>query len=335
MSFSTTALRAVALPGLFLLLLLAVTFSLLIGAKALPVSVVVDAFSGTCQSADCTIVLDARLPRTLAGLLVGGALGLAGALMQTLTRNPLADPGLLGVNAGASFAIVLGAALLGIASPEQQLLMAFCGAFMASLIVAFTGSQGGGQLSPVRLTLAGVALAAVLEGLTSGIALLNPDVYDQLRFWQAGSLDIRTFTTLKVVLAPVLIAGIAALMLSRALNSLSLGTDTATALGSKVARTQIFGLLIITVLCGSATAVVGPIAVIGLMMPHISRWLVGADHRRSLPVTLLATPSLLLFADIIGRLIVPGEMRVSVVSAFIGAPVLIFLVRRQRAGGGR
>lgn len=335
MSFSTSALRAVALPGLFLLLLLAVTLSLLIGAKALPVSVVVDAFSGTCQSADCTIVLDARLPRTLAGLLVGGALGLAGALMQTLTRNPLADPGLLGVNAGASFAIVLGAALLGIASPEQQLLMAFCGAFMASLIVAFTGSQGGGQLSPVRLTLAGVALAAVLEGLTSGIALLNPDVYDQLRFWQAGSLDIRTFITLKVVLAPVLIAGIAALMLSRALNSLSLGTDTATALGSKVARTQIFGLLIITVLCGSATAVVGPIAFIALMMPHISRWLVGADHRRSLPVTLLATPSLLLFADIIGRLIVPGEMRVSVVSAFIGAPVLIFLVRRQRAGGGR
>lgn len=335
MSFSTSALRAVALPGLFLLLLLAVTLSLLIGAKALPVSVVVDAFSGTCQSADCTIVLDARLPRTLAGLLVGGALGLAGALMQTLTRNPLADPGLLGVNAGASFAIVLGAALLGIASPEQQLLMAFCGAFMASLIVAFTGSQGGGQLSPVRLTLAGVALAAVLEGLTSGIALLNPDVYDQLRFWQAGSLDIRTFITLKVVLAPVLIAGIAALMLSRALNSLSLGTDTATALGSKVARTQIFGLLIITVLCGSATAVVGPIAFIGLMMPHISRWLVGADHRRSLPVTLLATPSLLLFADIIGRLIVPGEMRVSVVSAFIGAPVLIFLVRRQRPGGGR
>ena len=335
MSFSTTALRAVALPGLFLLLLLAVTLSLLIGAKALPVSVVVDAFSGTCQSADCTIVLDARLPRTLAGLLVGGALGLAGALMQTLTRNPLADPGLLGVNAGASFAIVLGAALLGIASPEQQLVMAFCGAFVASLIVAFTGSQGGGQLSPVRLTLAGVALAAVLEGLTSGIALLNPDVYDQLRFWQAGSLDIRTFTTLKVVLVPVLIAGIAALMLSRALNSLSLGTDTATALGSKVARTQIFGLLIITVLCGSATAVVGPIAFIGLVMPHISRWLVGADHRRSLPVTLLATPSLLLFADIMGRLIVPGEMRVSVVSAFIGAPVLIFLVRRQRAGGGR
>lgn len=333
MSFSTTTVRAVAVPGLLLLLALAIALSLLIGAKPLPPSVIVDAFSGSCQSADCTIVLDARLPRTLAGLLAGCALGLAGALMQTLTRNPLADPGLLGVNSGASFAIVLGAALLGITSPQEQLLMAFCGAFAASLLVAFTGSQGGGQLSPVRLTLAGVALAAGLEGLSNGIALLNPDVYDQLRFWQAGSLDIRTLQTLKIVLLPVLIAAVVTLFLSRALNSLSLGADTATALGSRVARTQLIGLLAITVLCGSATALVGPIAFIGLMMPHMARWLVGADHRWSLPVTLLATPALLLFADVLGRLLVPGELRVSVVSAFIGAPVLIWLVRRQPRGG--
>ncbi|MFJ0461192.1 Fe(3+)-siderophore ABC transporter permease [Klebsiella pneumoniae] len=334
MSFSTTAVRSVAVPGLLLLLALAAALSLTIGAKSLPIGTVFTAFSGTCQSADCTIVLDARLPRTLAGLLAGVALGLAGALMQTLTRNPLADPGLLGVNSGASFAIVLGAALFGITSPPEQLLLAFCGALCASLLVAFTGSQGGGQLSPVRLTLAGVALAAVLEGLSNGIALLNPDVYDQLRFWQAGSLDIRTLQTLKIVLLPVVVAGIAALLLSRALNSLSLGNDTATALGSRVARTQLIGLIVITVLCGSATAVVGPIAFIGLMMPHMARWLVGADHRWSLPVTLLATPALLLFADVIGRLLVPGELRVSVVSAFLGAPVLIWLVRRQPRGGG-
>jgi iron complex transport system permease protein len=333
MSFSTTAMRAVAVPGLVILLVFAAVMSLLIGAKSLPVGVIADALSGTCQTADCTIVLDARLPRTLAGLLAGGALGLAGALMQTLTRNPLADPGILGVNAGASFAIVLGAALLGFSSPQEQLMMAFSGALAASLLVAFTGSQGGGQLSPVRLTLAGVALGAVLEGLSSGIALLNPDVYDQLRFWQAGSLDIRTLYTLKVVLLPVLIAAIVALGLSRSLNSLSLGADTATALGSRVARTQIIGLLAIAVLSGSATAIVGPIAFIGLMMPHMARWLVGADHRWSLPVTLLATPALLLFADILGRLLVPGELRVSVVSAFIGAPVLIWLVRRQPKGG--
>ena len=281
MSSSTTAARAFAVPGLLIVLIIAVALSLLVGAKPLPFSVVIDAFTGTCQSADCTIVLDARLPRTLA-----------------------------------------------------ELLMAFCGAFGASLLVAFTGSQGGGQLSPVRLTLAGVALAAVLEGLSSGIALLNPDVYDQLRFWQAGSLDVRTLQTLKIVLIPVLIAGLVTLLLSRALNSLSLGNDTATALGSRVARTQLIGLLAITVLCGSATAVVGPIAFIGLMMPHMARWLVGADHRWSLPVTLLATPALLLFADVLGRLLVPGELRVSVVSAFIGAPVLIWLVRRQPRGGG-
>ena len=332
MSSSSLTVRAAAVPVLLLLLILAVALSLLVGAKPLPASTIVDALSGTCQRADCIIVLDARLPRTLAGLLAGAALGLAGALMQTLTRNPLADPGILGVNAGASFAIVLGAALFGFSSPGEQLLMAFCGALAASLLVAFTGSQGGGQLSPVRLTLAGVALGAVLEGLSSGIALLNPDVWDQLRFWQAGSLDIRTLQTLKVVTLPVLIAAAIALFSSRALNSLSLGTDTATALGSRVARKQLLGLLAITVLCGSATAVVGPIAFIGLMMPHMARWIVGSDHRWLLPVTLLATPTLLLFADILGRVLVPGELRVSVVSAFIGAPVLIFLVRRQRGG---
>lgn len=334
MPFSPAAQRAVAVPGLFILLLFAALLSLLIGARPLPVSVVMDALSGACRSADCTIVVDARLPRTLAGLLAGAALGLAGALMQTLTRNPLADPGILGVNSGASFAIVLGAAIFGLTTPQAQLGLAFGGALVASLLVAFTGSQGGGQLSPVRLTLAGVALAAVLEGLTNGIALLNPDVYDQLRFWQAGSLDIRSLQTLKVVLLPVVLAIALALGLSRSLNSLSLGADTATALGNKVARTQLLGLLAITALSGCATALVGPIAFIGLMMPHVVRWLVGADHRWSLPVTLLATPALLLFADVAGRLLVPGELRVSVVSAFIGAPVLIFLVRR-RGGGGR
>lgn len=333
MSLPRSSRRALTLFGLLILLIVAMALSMLVGAKTVPASVIVDALTGTCQSADCTIIRDARLPRTLAGLLAGGALGLAGALMQTLTRNPLADPGLLGVNAGASFAIVLGAALFGAASPVEQLALAFGGALIASLIVAFTGSQGGGQLSPVRLTLAGVALAAVLEGLSSGISLLNADVYDQLRFWQAGSLDIRTLQTVKIVLLPVLLAASIALLSCRALNSLNLGSDTATALGSKVARTQLSGLLAITVLCGSATAVVGPIAFIGLMMPHLSRWLVGADHRWSLPVTLIVTPALLLFADIIGRLLVPGELRVSIVSAFIGAPVLIILVRRARGGG--
>ncbi|EOC1266484.1 Fe(3+)-siderophore ABC transporter permease [Cronobacter malonaticus] len=332
MSASRLSSRVVVLGSLSLLLLLMVALSLLVGAKSLPFSLVLDALTGTCHDADCTIVLDARIPRTLAGIVAGLSLGLAGALMQTLTRNPLADPGLLGVNSGASFAIVLGAALWGVSEPLHILALALCGALAATLVVAFTGSAGGGQLSPVRLTLAGVALAAVLEGLSGGIALLNPVVYDQLRFWQAGSLDIRTLTTLKAIAPVVLTGAVIALLLGRALNSLSMGADTATALGSRVARTQVFGLIAITLLCASATAVVGPIAFIGLMMPHLARWLVGADHRWSLPVTLLATPSLLLLADIIGRLVVPGELRVSVVSAFIGAPALIYLVRQRRGG---
>ncbi|MBS0847639.1 Fe(3+)-siderophore ABC transporter permease [Citrobacter sp. JGM124] len=321
--------RPLAIAGLLLLFVIAVALSLLVGARQLPPSVVLDALFSQCHSPDCTIVLDARLPRTLAGILAGSALGVSGTLMQTLTRNPLADPGLLGVNAGASFAIVLGAAVFGFATPLTQLAMALCGALVAAVLVTFTGSQGGGQLSPVRLTLAGVALAAVLEGLSSGVALLNPDVYDILRFWQAGSLDIRTFTTLYIVTLPIVLSLIIALLLCRSLNNLSLGVDTASALGSGVLRTQLFGLLTITLLCGSATALVGPIAFVGLMVPHVSRWLVGADHRWNLPVTLIATPVLLLFADIIGRILVPGELRVSVVSAFIGAPALIFLVRRR------
>lgn len=332
MLVSRFSARSAVLLSLVILLMLMAALSLFIGAKTLSPSVVLDALGGQCRSADCTIVLDARLPRTLAGLLAGGALGVAGALMQTLTRNPLADPGILGINSGASFAIVLGTALLGYSSSVTLLGLGFTGALLASLIVALTGSQGGGQLSPVRLTLAGVALAAVLEGLSNGIALLNPAVFDQLRYWQSGSLDIRTFATLRIIVLPVL-AGLAiALLLARSLNSLSMGSDTATALGSKVARTQLLGLLAITLLCGSATAAVGPIAFIGLMMPHMARWLTGPDHRWSLPVTLLATPVLLLAADILGRVLVPGELRVSVVSAFIGAPVLIWLVRRRRAG---
>ncbi|SUH17050.1 ferric enterobactin transport protein FepD [Salmonella enterica subsp. enterica] len=192
MSCSFSVTRAFAVPGLLLLLSLAAVLSLVIGAKPLPAAVVLEAFTGVCQSAIALSswmrVCRVRWP----DYWQAARWASAGALMQTLTRNPLADPGILGVNNGASFAIVLGAALFGFSTPLEQLFMAFSGALIASLIVAFTGSQGGGQLSPVRLTLAGVALGAVLEGLTSGIALLNPEVYDQLRFWQAGSLDIRS-----------------------------------------------------------------------------------------------------------------------------------------------
>ena len=324
-------LTAIAASGMLLLLLLAL--SLMLGAKSIAIHDVSLALTTNCGSADCVIVREARLPRTLAGLLAGCALGLAGALMQSLTRNPLADPGILGVNAGAGFAVVLGIALFGADSPADWLGFAFVGALLASLLVALTGALGGGRVNPVRLTLAGVALGAVLEGLTSGLSLLNPDIYDHLRFWHSGSLDIRSFAVLRATWPAVAVGALIALLLARALNILSMGGDLATALGTRVARTQLLGLLAIALLSGGATAAVGPVAFIGLMTPHLARWLWGNDHRWMLPGTLLTTPCLLLAADILGRLMVPGELRVSVVTALLGAPMLIVLVRRKLVRG--
>lgn len=324
-------LTAIAASGMLLLLLLAL--SLMLGAKSIAIHDVYLALATRCDSADCIIVREARLPRTLAGLMAGCALGLAGALMQSLTRNPLADPGILGVNAGAGFAVVLGIALFGADSPADWLGFAFSGALLASLLVALTGALGGGRVNPVRLTLAGVALGAVLEGLNSGLSLLNPDIYDHLRFWHSGSLDIRSVAVLRVTYPAVAVGVLIALLLSRSLNSLSMGGDLATALGTRVARTQILGLLAIALLSGAATAAVGPIAFVGLMTPHLARWLWGNDHRWMLPGTLLITPCLLLAADILGRLMVPGELRVAVVTALLGAPMLIVLVRRKLGRG--
>ncbi|WP_413727280.1 Fe(3+)-siderophore ABC transporter permease [Sodalis sp. RH19] len=316
------------LSGVLLALLMAA--SLFIGAKTIPADQVLPALTGACRSPDCIIILESRLPRTLAGLLVGIALGLSGALMQTLTRNPLADPGILGVNAGAGFAVVLGITFFGAASIDRYLWFAFAGALAAALLVALIGAAGGGRLNPIRLTLAGVALGAVLDGMASGISLLNPLVYDQLRFWQAGSLDIRSMAAVNAVIWPIVLGTGLTLWLTRALNTLGMGSELATALGSRVGLTQLLGLAAITLLCGAATALAGPIAFIGLMMPHIARWIAGPDHRWLLPWTLLLTPLLLLGSDMAGRVMVPGELRVSVITALLGAPVLIALVRRHR-----
>ncbi|WP_337262830.1 MULTISPECIES: Fe(3+)-siderophore ABC transporter permease [unclassified Serratia (in: enterobacteria)] len=311
-------------------LLLMVMLSLSLGAKSLPAATVLEALNGQCATADCIIVTEARLPRTLIGVLAGMALGLAGALMQTLTRNPLADPGILGVNSGAGFAVVLGITFFGATDVSHYLWFAFAGALFASLLVALVGALGGSRLSPVRLTLAGVALAAVLEGLSSGIALLNPQVFDQLRFWQAGSLDIQNMAVVRTVALPILLGTGITLWLTKALNSLSMGNELAAALGTGIVRTQLIGLLAITLLCGAATAAVGPIAFVGLMMPHIARRLSGPELGWMLPWTLVLTPILLLAADLLGRFLVPGELQVSIVLSLIGAPVLIMLVRQRR-----
>ncbi|KQN63573.1 Fe(3+)-siderophore ABC transporter permease [Erwinia sp. Leaf53] len=328
---SRSRLPAIALA--LLVLLLVSIASLFIGAKSIAPAVVWHSLSGQLHSADATLIIEARLPRTLAGLLVGLALGGAGAVIQALTRNPLADPGILGVNAGASFAMVLGITLFNVSGMAGWLGLAWTGALLASVAVWLIGSLGGGRVSPVRLTLAGVALTAVLNGFTSSVSLLNPQTYDQLRFWQAGTLDIRSVDNLLLVAPAIIVGLLLALATPRSLNALSMGEELAAALGTRVIAVRLLALLAVTLLCGSATALVGPIAFIGLMVPHIARRWAGPDQRWILVGSLLLAPILLLTADIAGRLMVSGELRVSVVTALFGEPVLIWLVRRQKSSG--
>ncbi|MEL0630445.1 Fe(3+)-siderophore ABC transporter permease [Psychromonas aquatilis] len=313
------------------LLCLIMIASLCIGAKPLSVETIYDVLKGQDQGLANIIIYEGRLPRTLTGLFVGMALGVAGALIQAITRNPLADPGILGVNLGASLAVSIAIVFFGATLFTEFFLYAACGALLASLLVFSVGSMGAGKVDPLKLTLAGIAIGAVFAGLSSALTLFNPMAFDQIRFWAVGSLDVRTLMV-PLSIAPVVIIGcLLAFTITPALNAFSLGDALASTLGSNPVRIQLIGLLVITLLCGAATAAAGPIAFVSLMMPHIARWMVGPDQRWIIPFSCILTPMLLLVADIIGRVLVVGELRVSIVTAFIGAPILIYLVRRKGA----
>ncbi|WP_442956666.1 iron chelate uptake ABC transporter family permease subunit [Plantibacter sp. Leaf171] len=264
---------------------------------------------------------------------VGAALGLAGAMMQAVTRNPLADPGILGVNAGAYLAVVLAVAIAGTADLGSYVWWSFAGAGVASVVVYVIGSRGRAGATPVRLVLAGVALSATLQGVTFAITIRNPDIFDKIRFWQAGSLQNRQLDVFLGVLPFLVVGALLALVVSRSLNAVALGDDLATSLGTKVLRTRVLSVVAITLLCGSATAAAGPIAFLGLMSPYLARAVVGPDQRWTLPFTMVFAPIIFLLSDLLGRVAVQGEMPVGIVTAFIGAPVLIVLIRRSKAQG--
>ncbi|WLQ15973.1 Fe(3+)-siderophore ABC transporter permease [Hahella aquimaris] len=322
---------AIFLVSLALLSLIA-ALSLILGAKAIPFATVVDSLSGDASGPDATIILESRLPRTLLGLLAGAALGASGALIQALTRNPLAEPGILGVNAGAGLAMVLGVAFFGVHSQVGYLGLASLGALLTTVLVFFAGYYGATRMDPLRFVLAGVAIGAVMAGAASAVTLLHPSVFDTMRYWSAGSLNVRSLEPVLWV-APVIVAGILlALFLATPLNAIAMGEDLAVALGAKPQWVQGLSILAITLLCGGATAATGPIAFVGLMIPHIARWLMGADQRWIILLTLTLSPCLLLSADILGRFLAPGELRVSIVTAFLGAPILIWLARRHQGG---
>lgn len=312
-------------------LAVAVLLSLALGAKSIPLADVVRDLFHDDGSQNATIVHELRVPRTLLGLAVGIALGLAGALMQALTRNPLADPGLLGVNAGAAAAVVIAVGLFGISGLTGYVWFAFLGAGTAAVVVYLLAAGGRGGATPVRLALAGMAVTAALLALTQAITLLDRDAFETWRFWWVGSLAGRDGETLAGV-APFLLAGtVLALLLARPLNALALGDDAGRALGAHVHRTRLLGGIAITLLCGAATAAAGPITFIGLTIPHVARAIVGPDQRWVLAYSLVLAPLLLLVADVAGRLLVrPGELQVGIVCAFIGAPVFVLLVRRRR-----
>jgi iron complex transport system permease protein len=306
--------------------------SIVVGTKPIPLGTVRDAFfTHGVTSEDVRIVLDLRVPRTVIGLAAGIALGLAGALMQALTRNPLADPGILGINAGAATAVVLAIRVLGIGSLTGYIWFAFAGAAGAFVVVYLLGTRGRSGASPERLALAGAAVGAALLAVTNAVALLDVTTFDRYRLWTVGALAGRDLGVFWAVAPFILVGVLLALALGPSLNVIALGEDTARALGANLNRTRVLTAVAVTLLCGAATAAVGPIAFVGLAVPHIARTLVGPDQRWLLPYSLVLAPTLLLLADVAGRVIArPGEVPAGLITAFIGAPVFLAVILRRR-----
>ncbi|MGW6054465.1 FecCD family ABC transporter permease [Streptomyces sp. NPDC055189] len=329
--------RPALLAGLLCAVLAALcVLSIAVGAASVPPDQVVRALFGHAPSRFVeNIVWSARVPRTTLGLAAGAALGIAGALMQALTRNPLADPGILGVSAGASFALVLAVGVLGIGSFHGYVWFAFAGALVASVVVHLLGRLGRSGLTPVKLALAGVAVTSLLSSLTSAIALTDPDALDRYRFFSAGSMADQDSATVLRILPFIAVGTVLALACAPALNSLALGDDVAASLGRRLGLVRLQGVAAVTLLTGAAVAVIGPVVFIGLIVPHIARVLarsagIGPDHRWLLPLSALLAPCLLLAADIVGRVVArPVEIQAGVVVAFIGGPFFIAMVRRR------
>lgn len=281
---------------------------------------------------DHLIVVRSRLPRQVLGMLVGLALGTAGVLMQSLTRNALAEPGLLGLNAGAAFAVVIGIAYLGVGSAAGYLWLALVGAAVAAVLVYAIGTARRSAATPVRMILAGAAVATATMAITGAILASHERAFDQFRYWAVGSLQGRDWSITLTVLPLIAVAVVIALMLIRPLNAIALGDEAARALGASTGRIRMAAALAVVLLAGAATAAAGPIAFIGLAAPHIARLVVGSDLRALLPTTMVFSPALLLAADALGRwVIAPAEVPTGVSAALVGGPVFIMLVR-SRAG---
>jgi iron complex transport system permease protein len=315
-------------------LVLVSAVSLAVGARGLPLGTVWHALTQFDPANGDHAVVRARIPRTALGLLAGGALGVAGAAMQGVARNPLADPGIMGVNAGAALAVVTGIYVFGVSSLTGYIWFAFIGAAAAAAVVYLIASLGRDGATPVKLALAGAALSAGLYSLMNVILVSSQDTLDRFRFWQVGGIAGREWSVVLPGL-PFLVLGAAIVLATgRVLNSLALGDDMARGLGQRVGLVRGVTALGIVLLCGSATALAGPIGFVGLVIPHAVRFLTGPDYRCILPFSLVLAPALLLSADVIGRVVLlPGEVPAGIMTALVGAPVFVWLVRRGKGAG--
>ena len=273
-----------------------------------------------------------RIPRTVLAMLVGAALGVAGAVMQGMTRNPLADPALLGITPGASLAVVCGLAFFGLTSPAAFTWVAITGAGASAVFVYVVGSIGRGGATPLKLALAGAVVSAAFTSLISAVLLPRIDVMNSFRFWQVGGVGGANADRILQVLPFLLVGALLSVAATPGLNALALGDDLAAGLGEKVVRTRVIAGLGAVMLCGAATAAAGPIAFVGLVVPHACRLLAGLDHRWLLPYSAVVGAALLTLADVVGRVVArPDEIDVGILTALIGAPVFIAIVRRQKA----
>lgn len=324
--------HAIGVPAAAALLAAVALLSLRYGAVSIDAATVWNAIWDYDRSDHAQVVVrELRLHRTVIGMIAGASFAVAGALTQGVTRNPLGAPGILGTNAGAAFAVVTAIYVAGIATPAGYVWFAFAGALGATVLVYAIASAGTGGATPVRLALAGAVISALLGSWTAALLLLDMATLDQARFWLAGSISGRGTAEALLLLPIVAAALVAALGLGHHVNALSLGTEVAAGLGQRTNTVRAVAGLAVVALAGSAVALAGPVAFVGLAVPHIVRSLVGPDYRWIIVYSLLGGPCLLLGADVVGRLVVaPQELQVGIVSAAVGAPFLIYLVRNTR-----
>ncbi|MES9555548.1 iron ABC transporter permease [Streptomyces sp. NPDC007076] len=322
--------RALATAAAVAALLVAVLLSLAVGARSIPPSEVFDVLLHGGHSDNAEVIRNMRVPRTLIGLMVGAALAIAGTVLQGITRNPIADPGILGISQGASVGVVLAIAFAGVHSLTGYVWFGFAGAAIASVAVYAIASSGRGGATPVKLALGGAAINALLVSVVSAVLTTKASALDEFRFWQVGSLGGREAVVAGQIWPFLLVGVVLVLFVARGLDALALGEDVAKGLGQNVATVRIVGGIGATVLTGVGVAAAGPIAFIGLAVPHIARAVVGSDHRWVLPMAALIGPVMLLVSDVIGRIVFPpSEVPAGVMTALIGVPFLVALVRRK------